>query len=123
MDEHTILVSIVTSLIASVVFWIVFSLIPTTIKYFQIRPRVETDITDIKLHLLFFIQIPFLQSIHATSVFQADMTRQEYVLVGKQPFAISRVMVLLRILASMVSFSRSRNKATRLLTRQERSGI
>lgn len=73
MDEHTILVSIVTSLIASVVFWIVFSLIPTTIKYFQIRPRVETDITDIKLHLLFFIQIPFLQSIHATSVFQADI--------------------------------------------------
>ena len=62
MDEHTILVSIVTSLIASVVFWIVFSLIPTTIKYFQIRPRIETDITDIKLQLLFLLKFLFCRA-------------------------------------------------------------
>lgn len=73
MGENTILVSVEASLIASVVFWIVFNLIPKTIKYFQIRPRIETDITDIKLQLLFFIEIPFLQSVHTASVFQHDI--------------------------------------------------
>ena len=77
MDEAALIVSIVTSLIASFLFWIVFNLIPWICKYIRIRPRVEKDIMDIKTHLLFFIDIPFLQSVHSPSVFQPDIEKQK----------------------------------------------
>ena len=65
--------AIITSLIASLVFWIVFNLIPSAYKHFKIRPRVEQDILDIKDNLLFVIQIPFLQSTHSASHYQNDI--------------------------------------------------
>lgn len=77
MDNPAIIVSIATSLVASIVFWIVFNEIPLIYKYKRIRPRVEEDIIDIKAHLLFFIQIPFLQSVHSSSVFQSDIEKQK----------------------------------------------
>ena len=81
MDEAALIVSIVTSLIASFLFWIVFNLIPWICKYIRIRPRVEKDIMDIKTHLLFFIDIPFLQSVHSPSVFQPDIEKQKKILL------------------------------------------
>lgn len=77
MDKSALIVSIVTSLIASFLFWIVFNLIPWIYRYMRIRPRVEKDIMDIKTHLLFFIDTPFLQSVHSPSVFQLDIEKQK----------------------------------------------
>ena len=68
MNQETVIASIITSLIASVVFWIIFSFIPNTIRYIKMRPRVERDIDDIKMQLFFYIQIPFLQSLHSASL-------------------------------------------------------
>ena len=73
MNQETVIASIITSLIASVVFWIIFSFIPNTIRYIKMRPRVERDIDDIKMQLFFYIQIPFLQSLHSASLFQSDI--------------------------------------------------
>ncbi|SCY24587.1 hypothetical protein SAMN02910451_01912 [Butyrivibrio hungatei] len=73
MDNHTVSVSIITSLIASIAFWFGFDFIPSRLKYLRIRPRVEKDLDDIRFHLFFFIQIPFLQSVHTASFYQTDI--------------------------------------------------
>ncbi len=73
MDSSTLFSSIITSLIASIVFWFAFSFVPSIIRWFRIRPRVENDLSDIRMHLFLFIQIPFLQSIHSSSLFQEDI--------------------------------------------------
>lgn len=71
MDQSTIISSIVTSLIASIVFGLVFNAIPAVYKYIRIRPRVEEDINDIKTYVFFFLQVPFLKSIHSASDYQS----------------------------------------------------
>lgn len=78
ISKDGIIVSIVTSFLAAVVFWIVFDLIPMLIKYFRIRPRLEKDIIDIELHLFFFIQIPFLQSVYTASFFQSEIEEKDF---------------------------------------------
>lgn len=70
---QNIIIAIITSLISSVVFWIVFNAIPSIYKFFRIRPRVEEDINEIKIYLLFFIQSPFLISTHSASLYQSDI--------------------------------------------------
>lgn len=80
MEMSSIYISIATSLIASVVFWIGFSVVPFLLRYFRIRPRVENDIMAIQLQLFFFVQIPFLQSIHTASDFQPDIKAKK---IGK----------------------------------------
>ena len=59
MDKINIFVSVITSLIASVVFWLISVFSPTLFKYLHVRPRVEENLADIKLQLFFFIQMPF----------------------------------------------------------------
>ncbi|WP_026661133.1 hypothetical protein [Butyrivibrio sp. AC2005] len=83
MEVTTIWISIITSLLASIVFWFVFNFLPWIGKQLRIRPRIENDIIDIQLYLLFFIQIPFLQSLHTSSVFQSDIVREK---LGKDNF-------------------------------------
>ncbi len=76
MDKSTIITSIVTSLIASCIFAII-NVIPAIIKYLRIRPRVEDDLKDISVQLLFYIQIPFLQSIHTSTDYQKDICNNQ----------------------------------------------
>ena len=77
MGKETIFASIITSLIASLVFGFAFNFIPFIYRYLHIRPRVEEELADINFHLFFFIQIPFLQSVHTASDFQHDIENNE----------------------------------------------
>lgn len=73
MNKQDIAISIATSLIASLVFWVGFNLIPFICKYIRIRPRIESDINEIGTHLFSFIEVPFLQSVHSPSDFQKEI--------------------------------------------------
>ena len=74
MDRELIMLSIWASFIASVVFWAIFNFIPGLIRYLKIRPRVKKDIRNILLHTLFYIEIPFLHSLHTGSYYQKEIT-------------------------------------------------
>ena len=56
---QTIIVSIVTSLIASFIFWLFFTMFPEAIKYKKMRPIIEYDICNISTHILFFLQMAY----------------------------------------------------------------
>ena len=55
-----VLIAIITSLIASIIFWLVFSLIPERRRYNKVRPKVEFDIYEIFLSLRSFINIALI---------------------------------------------------------------
>ncbi|WP_155242092.1 hypothetical protein [Butyrivibrio fibrisolvens] len=77
MDKFTIFYSIITSLIASVVFWVGSDLIPSKIKKLRIRPRIEEDIKSLLLYVFFYIQVPFLHSVHTASNYQSDINTKK----------------------------------------------
>lgn len=52
-----VLIAVVTSLIASIVFWIVFNYIPDKCRYNKVRPKVEFDIYEIFFGLAGYISI------------------------------------------------------------------
>ena len=52
-----VLTAVVTSLIASVVFWIIFNYIPDKRRYNKVRPKVEFDIYEIFFGLGGYIRI------------------------------------------------------------------
>lgn len=56
---QTIIISIVTSLIASLIFWLLFTKLPEVIKYKKMRPIIEYDICNISTNILFFLQMAF----------------------------------------------------------------
>ena len=76
MDKVTIGFSIITSLIASIVFWLASYFIPSRMKILQVRPRVEEDIKSILLHIMFYIEIPFLRRVHTATDYQSDIDAQ-----------------------------------------------
>lgn len=55
---EAILISVITSLIASFIFWWFFNYIPSKIRSNKIRPKVEFDIYEIYIQLLFYLQTP-----------------------------------------------------------------
>lgn len=56
---YEIAFSIVTSLFASLVFWMMFTKIPEIIRYRKMRPIVEYDMYIISFNILFFLQMAF----------------------------------------------------------------
>lgn len=56
---QTIIISIVTSLIASLIFWLFFTKFPEVIKYKKMRPIIEYDICNISTNILFFLQMAY----------------------------------------------------------------
>ena len=50
MDLSSIIVAIVTSFIASVVFFLIFEYIPKRKEYHKIRPRIEVELMEISEH-------------------------------------------------------------------------
>ena len=56
MNGDAFWTAVVTSLIASLIFGLFFSFIPSRIRYFRIRPRVENDLSSITNQLLHFLE-------------------------------------------------------------------
>ncbi len=68
-----ILMAVITSLVASVVFYLFFQLIPEKIRYRKIRPRIEIELTEIVSSLFFYLEEPFRYNTHFASFFQDEM--------------------------------------------------
>ena len=74
MNGDAFWTAVVTSLIASLIFGLFFSFIPSRIRYFRIRPRVENDLSSITNQLLHFLDVPFMRSVRSPSCYQRDIS-------------------------------------------------
>ena len=70
MTWNEILAAIVTSLIASVVFWLVFNVIPNAVERRKIKPLLDFDLYQIYSRLAFFLEVPLRHSTHSPSFLQ-----------------------------------------------------
>lgn len=70
MTWNEIIAAIVTSLIASVVFWLVFNVIPNTVERKRIKPLLDFDLYQIYSNLAHFLEIPIGHSHHSPSHLQ-----------------------------------------------------
>ena len=68
-----ILMAIITSLVASIVFYLFFQLMPERIRYRRIRTRIEAELTEIASSLFFYLEEPFRYDMHSASFFQDEM--------------------------------------------------
>lgn len=68
-----ILSAIITSFIASVVFYLCFQYFPDKRKYNRIRPRIEVELMEIADSLFFYIEMPMRSEIHSSSFFQKEI--------------------------------------------------
>ena len=68
-----ILIAVITSLVASIVFYLFFQLIPEKNRYRRIRPRIEIELTEIASSLFFYLEEPFRYNTHFASFFQDEM--------------------------------------------------
>lgn len=61
------------SLLAALIFWLVFNFIPDRKRRKRIRPKVEFDIYEFYQDLFFYIQTPFCLSNHSSSLLQTEI--------------------------------------------------
>ena len=83
MTWHDIIAAIVTSLIASVVFWLVFNVLPNKVERKHIKPLLDFDLYHIYSKLAHFLEIPFYHSLHSpsylqTQLFSGEMKKEDY---------------------------------------------
>lgn len=70
MKWDDVFAAIVTSLIASVVFWLVFNVLPNKVERKKIRPLLDFDLFIIYNRLAHFLEIPFFHSLNSPSYLQ-----------------------------------------------------
>ena len=68
--KESVFIAINTSLVASIVFWICFEMIPQKIKYRKMRPVVEQNLYWIEFYLLMYLQCVFLYSRYTATNYQ-----------------------------------------------------
>lgn len=78
-----IIAAIVTSLIASVMFWVVFNLIPERRERKKMKPLIDFDLYQICRELASFLQIPFQHSMRSPAlnqhqIFYGQVSMEEY---------------------------------------------
>lgn len=73
MTWNSIIVAIVTSLIASVVFWLVFNVLPNAMEKKRIKPLLDFDLYQIYSRLAQFLEVPLCHSIHSSSHLQMKL--------------------------------------------------
>jgi len=61
------------SLLAALIFWMVFNFIPESVRRRKIRPKVEFDIYEFYLKLFVYIQMPFYTSKNSGSLLQNEI--------------------------------------------------
>lgn len=70
MTWDDIIAAIVTSLIASVMFWLVFSVLPNALERKRIKPLLVFDLYHIYNGLAHFLEVPFYHFLHGPSYLQ-----------------------------------------------------
>lgn len=83
MTWNEIIAAIVTSLIASVVFWLVFNVIPNAVERKRIKPLLDFDLYQIYTKLAHFLEIPLKHSNHSPShlqmrLYQGQLKKEDY---------------------------------------------
>jgi len=73
MTWNEVFAAIVTSLIASVVFWLVFNVLPNKVERKKIKPLLDFDLYQIYSRLAHFLEIPFYHSLHSPSYLQMQL--------------------------------------------------
>ena len=68
-----IVVAIITSLVASIVFWFAFDWVPKWFAKKKVQPLIDYDIYQVYTTLFFFLETPFRPSKHTASQFQEDL--------------------------------------------------
>jgi hypothetical protein len=72
----SILTAIVTSLLASIVFYIVFQYIPEKLKYRKIRPRIEVELTEIASSLRIYLGCAFDYNAYRSAPYDEDFNTE-----------------------------------------------
>lgn len=85
MTWNEIIAAIVTSLIASVVFWLVFNVIPNVVERRKIKPLLYFDLYQIYSRLAFFLEVPLRHSKHSPSFLQHRLYNGE---LKKEDFSL-----------------------------------
>ena len=83
MEAHEIIVAIVTSLIASIMFWVVFNVIPDRRERKKMKPLIDFDLYKIYMKLGHFVEMPFIHSKHSPAlnqrqVFNGEVTKVDF---------------------------------------------
>lgn len=73
LEIHEIIVAIVTSLIASIMFWVVFNVIPDWRERKKMKPLVDFDLYNIYMKLGFFVEMPFIHVKHSPAYNQQQL--------------------------------------------------
>lgn len=68
-----IAVAIITSLIASIVFWFVFDRVPKWFAKKKVQPLIDYDLYQVYMTLFFFLETPFRPSKQTASQFQEEL--------------------------------------------------
>lgn len=68
-----IVVAIITSLIASVVFWLASDRLPKWLAQKKVQPLIDYDLYQIYMELFFYIQLPFCPMLHRSSNYQDEI--------------------------------------------------
>lgn len=83
MEVHEVIVAIVTSLIASIMFWVVFNVIPDRRERKKMKPLIDFDLYKIYMKLGHFVEMPFIHSKHSPAynqqhVFNGVVTKEDF---------------------------------------------
>lgn len=75
ISKHSpeLFLAIVTSLISSIIFFLVFNYIPEKIKYNKIRPRIEVELYELTSLLFHYLEISTQHNLHSPSFFQQEI--------------------------------------------------
>lgn len=68
-----IVVAIITSLIASVVFWLASDCLPKWNAKRKVKPLIDYDLYQVYMKIFFYLEAPFRPSIHRASDFQEEL--------------------------------------------------
>lgn len=68
-----IVVAIITSLVASAVFWLASDRLPKWWAQKKVQPLIDYDLYQIYMELFFYIQLPFCPYLHRSSAFQKEI--------------------------------------------------
>lgn len=83
MNTHEIIAAIVTSLIASFVFWLVCNKIPDWRERKKMKPLIDFDLYNIYMKLGHFVEMPFLHVMHSPAynqqqIFNGEVTKEDF---------------------------------------------
>lgn len=83
MNTHEIIAAIVTSLIASFVFWLVCNKIPDWRERKKMKPLIDFDLYNIYMKLGHFVEMPFIHVKHSPAynqqqIFNGEVTKEDF---------------------------------------------